>query len=94
MTNTAHLKAWMAIAEAYATPSRKRTPAERYIASLGLCRAAQSVGMNFYRIDILNGVRDKFWWPFNMEHDQCRALSAMLIAHMGEEEFRLLRKTV
>lgn len=96
MTNIAQYKAWMAIAEAYATPRDERTNRQRDIAYEGLCNAADEMRVHYKRISFINDTRYRnrsgFWWPLDTKHDQYRALSAMLIAHMGEEEFRLLKE--
>lgn len=96
MSNTSHRKAWLEIARLYLIPREERTSSQRYITQFGLCDATNLQYGGLHGCHPLTG-RGKygsriFWWPLTPKNDQYRSLSAMLIAHMGEEEFRMLRE--
>lgn len=96
MTNASHRKAWLKIAEAYATPRYQRSGSQKHITLYGLCNAALHMSLDTYRISRLNNTTYKidtgFWWPPTSKNEQYRALSAMLIAEIGPDEFRRIRE--
>lgn len=96
MSNASHREAFLEIARAFGTPREKRTQYQRYITYSGLCYAIMTQNISWSRLSSCNMTKywrfKGFWWSLTPANDQYRSLSAMLIAHMGEEEFRMLRE--